>query len=325
MGDSPVNEASNVSPIRAESEYDVRAELLAVLTSDRSLVQAQIAREIGVGQSAFSQWKGGTYGGDNDDIERRVRTWLDARKAKAASGDRMPRAPEFEATPTSQRIISALGYAQIAGDIALIYGGAGLGKTTAIRQYKATGLNVWHATMTPASASVVTALEVICDALGINEQGGAARLFKAIVRRVRSTGGLLVVDEAQHLSVAALDQIRSIHDETEIGIALVGNESVYARMTGGNRAAFLDRLYSRVGKRLALKQSTDADIDALIAAWGIADKACRRTLIDIARKPGALRTLTKVLRLASMHALAAKEAVCCTHVATAWRELGGME
>lgn len=315
--------ASNVTPLHVES--DVRAELLAVLTADRTIVQAQIARESGISPSAFSQWKAGTYAGDNGEIERKVRTWLDTRKAKASSGDRMPRAPEFEATPTSQRIISALGYAQVAGDIALIYGGAGLGKTTAIRQYKATGLSVWHATMTPASASVVTALEEICEALGIAESGGAARLFKAIVRRVRATGGLLVVDEAQHLSVAALDQIRSIHDATDIGIALVGNESVYARMTGGTRAAFLDRLYSRVGKRLALKQSTDADIEALIAAWGINDKPCRRTLIDIARKPGALRTLTKTLRLASMHALAAKEAVCCEHVAKAWRELGGVE
>lgn len=315
--------ASNVTALHVAS--DVRAELLAVMTSDRTLVQAQIAREINVGSSAFSQWKSGTYAGDNEDIERKVRTWLDARKAKSASGDRMPRAPEFEATPTAQKIISALGYAQVAGDIALIYGGAGLGKTTAIKQYKVTGLSVWHATMTPASASVVTALEEICDALGINEQGGAARLFKAIVRKVRNTGGLLVIDEAQHLSVAALDQIRSIHDATEIGIALVGNEAVYARMTGGNRAAFLDRLFSRVGKRLALKQSTEADIEALIAAWGINDKPCRRTLVDIARKPGALRTLTKVLRLASMHALAAKEAVCCEHVAKAWRELGGVE
>src|ERR1035437_1267786 len=52
------------------------------------------------------------------------------------------------------------------------------------------------------------------------------------------TGGLLVIDEAQHLSVAALDQIRSIHDATDLGIALVGNQQVYARLTGGNRAAY---------------------------------------------------------------------------------------
>ena len=303
----------------------LRDRLQGVMNSDRRVTQASIAREIGVSASALNQWLKGTYAGDNAAIESKLGIWLSALDERRASGESMPTAPAWAETPTGQRIIGALSYAQAAADIAMIYGGAGLGKTSAIKRYVALSLNVWHVTMTPASASVVTALEEVCAGLGLQEQGGAAKLHRAIVRKVRGTGGLLVIDEAQHLSTAALDQIRSLHDATEIGIAFVGNQEVYARMTGGNRAAYLDRLHSRVGKRLALRQSSAEDIAVLIQAWGINDKECRQTLVDIAKKPGALRLLTKVLRLASMHAIAAGEAVCCTHVTKAWRELGGAE
>lgn len=317
-----MNMDTNVTP---SDDARLRDQLQALMAGDRKITQALISREIGISASAVNQWLKGIYAGDNEAINTKVQKWFDALQARHASGEMMPVAPGWLPTPTGQRIIGALSYAQIAGDIAIVYGGAGIGKTTSIKQYAHTALNVWHVTMTPASASVVTALEEICAVLGLNEQGGAAKLFRAIVRRVRGTGGLLVIDEAQHLSVVALDQIRSIHDATEIGVALVGNQEVYARMTGGNRAAYLDRLYSRIGKRLALRQSTNDDIGALIEAWGITDTKCRGSLIEIARKPGALRTLTKVLRLASMHALADQEALCCAHINRAARELGGAE
>jgi DNA transposition AAA+ family ATPase len=147
-------------------------------------------------------------------------------------------------------------------------------------------------------------------------------MARAIAKRVRDTHGLLVIDEAQHLSVLALDQVRSIHDATGIGIALVGNEGVYARMAGGRNAAALDRLFSRIGKRLALRKSTDSDIKALVKAWGISDAKCLPALMEIAKRPGALRTLTKTLRLASMQAAAEKREVCCEDVRAAARELG---
>lgn len=323
-GDYMMSESATITSIHT-GDADVRERLRAAMTRDKTLTQALIAREVGVSPAVVNQYLKGVYAGDNDGVENKLVLWLSSHDERRAQGAAMPTAPMWVETATGARILGALGYAQQAGDIAIIYGGAGLGKTSAIRQYDTLALNVWHVTMTPASASVVTALEEICAALGVNEFGGAAKLFRAVVRKVRGTGGLLVIDEAQHLSVAALDQIRSIHDATEIGVALVGNTEVYARMTGGNRAAYLDRLYSRIGKRLALRQSTKEDIAAILKAWGIGDAKCRATLEEIARKPGALRGLTKVLRLAAMHAHAERVDLCCEHVGRAWRELGGAE
>lgn len=319
-----MNAAPNVTPLHA-GDPELRERLRMAMASDRRLSQATVAREIGISPSAINQWLKGIYAGDNDAIEAKLLIWMVVYDERRQSGAMMPTAPEWVETPTGARIVGALSYAQAAGDIAIIYGGAGLGKSTAIRHYQGISLNVWHVTMTPASAGVVTALEEICGALGITETGGAAKLYRAIVRRVRGSRGLLAIDEAQHLSTAALDQIRAIHDATDMGVALVGNQEIYARMTGGNRAAYLDRLYSRVGKRLALRASVAEDIQALIAAWDIDDASCRKTLIDIARRPGALRTLTKVLRLAGMYALADGKRVSSEFIGRAWRELGGAE
>ncbi|MEP7041889.1 MAG: AAA family ATPase [Dokdonella sp.] len=323
--DTNVTTLRTIASEAPQQEQDVRARLRAAMDSDRRLSQARIAREAGISSTTMSQWLAGGYGGDNEAIAAKIAKWLDSLHAQRAEQERLPTAPDFVNTPSAERIIGTLRYAQIAGDIVLVYGGAGLGKTTSIRQYERIAPNVWHATMTPASASVVTALEEIGDALGLTtvNSGGAARLHRAIVKRVAETQGLIVVDEAQHLSVAALDQIRSIHDATGIGIALVGNEQVYARMTaGGTRAAYLDRLYSRIGKKVRLAKSTKADISAVLAAWNITDSSCRGQLEEIASMPGGLRILTKVLRLGSMYAAAAERSLCCDDVRSAWRELG---
>lgn len=301
----------------------LREEVRATMGADKRLSQAAAAKEAGISPAAFNQWLNAAYTGNNETVDAKLRIWLESYRARLAAGDGLPEAPDYVDTPTASRVISALGYAQVAGDIVTAYGGAGLGKTTACKRYRDSRPNVWIATMTPASSGVVTSLEDICDALDVTEGGGARRMFRAIVKRVRDTHGLLVIDEAQHLSVAALDQIRSIHDATGLGIALVGNEGVYARMAGGRNAAQLDRLFSRIGRRLPLRRSTDADIKALVKAWGIDDAKCLPIILEIARRPGALRTLTKTLRLAAMSATAEGRAICCQDVRAAARELGG--
>lgn len=306
---------------------DLRAAISAMTQADRRLTQAAIAREVGMSASALNQWLKGVYMGANDDVEAKLTRWVDAYHARRAVDSALPIAPRWADTPTGARILAALRYAQMAADIAIVYGGAGVGKTHAIRHYQASAPNVWHATMTPASSSVATSLEEIGETLGVRENGGgAARLHRQIVKKLMGTGGLLVVDEAQHLNVAALDQLRSIHDATSVGIAIVGNEKLYASMTGGNRAPYLDRLFSRIGKRVRVMRSTDSDIAEMIEAWGIEDAKTRKQLIEIAEQPGALRGLTKVLRLATVQARSeGRGAVNYDDVRGAWRELGGAE
>jgi DNA transposition AAA+ family ATPase len=176
--------------------------------------------------------------------------------------------------------------------------------------------------MTPGHAGVTAALEEVALAMGMKDlPQSPARIHREIVARVRGTGGLIVVDEAQHLGVAALDALRSIHDAAGVGLALSGNDLLYGRMTGGTRAAYLDRLFSRIGKRCAVRRATEADIEAVAkAAGGQAWEAVR----EIGRQAGALRAVVKVMRLARMMAQAAGETLSAAHVAAARRDLEGV-
>lgn len=314
---------TKMTELPTPTHRDVRSEIAALQAADSKLTQAEISRQSGVSSTRLNQWLKGSYPGDNESIEEALARWVDAYQTRQLEARALPEPPKWIATPSSDRVLSALGYAQLAGDVVVIYGGAGLGKTSSVEQYRRQSPNVWVATMSPCTAGAVPALEEVADALGIEISNGAARLQRAIIRRMRGTMGLLVIDEAQHLSVAALDAMRALHDATGLGLALVGNESVYASMTGGNRAAYLDRLFSRIGKRVRLTRSTKGDIDALIDAWGVSVASCRKLLHEIAVKPGGLRGLTKVLRLASMFAAGAERAVNCDDIRAAWRDLGG--
>lgn len=294
----------------------VRAEI-----EKRGITQGQVAREIGLSPTTLTQLLNGTYGADPSNQLEKIVRWLVALKDQDHVRGQLPSVPDFVLTPTSSRVMAALGYAKLAGDIAVIYGGAGLGKTTTVREFQRSYPNVWIATMSPAKASVAAAFEELCVAVGFRSPAmGAARQQRDIERRLAGTEGLLIIDEAQHLSIPALDAIRAIHDATGVGIALVGNEAVYARMTGGNRAAYLDRLFSRIGKKVKLQHPTSTDVETLAGVFNITEKESIALLCQIGAKAGALRSVVKILRLATMKAEGKTPEA--GHIREALKELG---
>lgn len=311
--------------INEEQMSDLRERVRVIAESDKTLSQARIAKEADVSSATLSQFLGGTYAGNMQKVAQRVQSWLQAYDEKQSSGG-LPAGPEWVETPTSQRILGSLRYAQLAADIVLVVGGAGVGKTRTIARYATTAPNVWVVELSAATGSLINALEEIAIAVGLRDYSrSAGYLQRAIAARVRGTGGLLIIDEAQHCTVQALDGIRWFNDKCDIGVVFSGNERVYTQMTGGNRAAYLDRLYSRVGKKIHIKRSTQGDADSIIAAWGIDDMKCRERIRDIAAKPGALRVLNKVLRLAATYAKASGRGICCDDILASARELGVFE
>lgn len=230
--------------------------------------------------------------------------------------------PDWVDTPTAVKITTALALAQAMADVVVIYGGGGVGKTFTARHYATTTQHVWCATMTPATAGVVPALEEVCTALGVAPQNGAAALQRAIVKFASGSHGLLIVDEAQHLQSTALDQLRCIYDAAGIGLALLGSRDVYARVVGSGGAAALDRLRSRIGRRVALTATTADDVAAFAGAAGIEAQGALKVLEEIATKAGGLRSVAKVVRLA--HLQSEMGTLSEKALRDAWRALGGV-
>ncbi len=291
-----------------------RAEMREAIAA-RGISNAEAARQSGIAQSTLAAWLAGKYNGDNGRIAEQARTWISHQTEQAKTRAATPALPDYVATPTAESILNVLMFAQTTPDIVLITGASGIGKTSAMEQYRATHPNVWMYTAKPSSSSLHATLEGICDAMGIRTI--TTRRSPAILSRAKGSGGLLIVDEAQHLRSEAFDEIRSIYDEAKIGIAVAGNSEVFARIDGDSKHGLFAQFRSRVGMRIARQKPLVGDVEALLDATGVAGPAERKLLRVIAGKPGALRGMAKTLRVAAIIAAAEGGEITEAHVRAA--------
>ena len=116
--------------------------------------------------------------------------------------------------------------------------------------------------------------------------------------------------------------MRTLHDNAGIGIALVGNTTVFGRLGADQRTPQFAQLFSRIGMRMNLDKPRKADVTMLLTAWGLEEKAARELAMGIAMKPGALRSMTKVLRMAGgLGSLAGREKPNVQDIQDAWSQL----
>ena len=305
----------------ARARHDaLRAEVRRLADSE-GRPMTELAREVGIPYGTFSGWAGGTYAGRIDRLDDQVARWLAGRDAALRKRAELPSGPAFVQTPASDLFLACLEHAQHAPDLVVITGAAGVGKTTAALHYRLRATNTWIITAEPCLRTPRALLDVIADQLGVTASGSSHRVSQAVVARMRGTRGLLIVDEAQHLATDLLDQLRTIHDLAEIGVALVGNERVHSRIEGGSRSPDFAQLFSRVGMRATRARPARGDIDAILDGWQVTDAGARKLLAVVGRKPGALRGMVKTLRIALMQATAGGEALAGGHVQLAYEHL----
>ncbi|MEP9350603.1 AAA family ATPase [Xanthobacter sp. KR7-225] len=306
-----------------EAIETTRAEVRRII-AEEGIAQTEIARQADIAYGTFTPWMTNKYAGDSAKIAVKVTRWLETRRERARTLAVLPAAPGFVMTSTAASFMETLAFSQATPDFGVIVGGAGVGKTTTIEEYQRRASNVTIVTGEPCHSSPNNMLTAIATEMGIAERR-SNMISGAIVARLRGASALLVIDEAQHLDSKALDQLRTIHDKAKCGVVVAGNESVFARLQGDARTAQFAQLYSRVGARTVQSQSRPKDICALILAWGIDGESDEGKLLKvIARKPGALRGMTKAIRYASMIANGAGEPLACRHIKQAWAQLSSL-
>jgi DNA transposition AAA+ family ATPase len=215
--------------------------------------------------------------------------------------------PDWVDTPTSTQIHDVLTYAQTTPTIALIYGGAGLGKTITAWRYRDAKnskfrSSVYLITAHPGISTVASVLSAISAAMGRESDAYRNDAMARQIMRMLNRGDLLIIDEAHNLDTKALDQVRYFHDVAGIGIAYLGNEEIYTRINGrGKQAAFLGPLASRVGMRIHLPQPSTEDVRAYMKGWGIVGAREHNSGHKIAVRNG-IRGLGAVLRQGAIYA-----------------------
>lgn len=311
------------------TEDDIAAlrQTLQELKAERSLSWPDLSRQIGeVGSSTLSLWSSGSYAGDNAAVAYKVNRFFLAEEARRQSAIQKVEVPAFRFTKTARSITGQLRWAH-SGEMALIVGSAGLGKTATFKQYCASTPNAFLATMSRASKSVTPMLREVARSCGATGKAGTpSQMLQIIEARLHDLRALMIIDESQHLADDSLDQLRAIHDRLGCGLVLAGNPTVMTRVAGGaGRSAEFAQLHSRVSWAQGYSRPEPEDVEVICDAWGVVSKAEREFLHKVAALPGHIRTITNLLKMATVLSQVGDEPRTLSHLQEAWSHRGQLQ
>ncbi|OVZ94897.1 ATPase [Yersinia frederiksenii] len=219
------------------------------LMDKKGYSQTQVARTFGKSSAVISQYLKGIYPGDVRGIDELARNFI-VREAEKEKSRRIT--PRYVPTVTSRKGLEVIRLAHLDGEINVIYGAAGLGKTMILREYAAQHRDALLIEADPGYTARVV-LEELCGLLGLSKRGNMHELSEACIAALRDSGRLLMVDEAENLPYRALETLRRIHDKSGIGLVLAGMPRLIINLKG--KRGEYQQLYSRVGLALCIGES----------------------------------------------------------------------
>lgn len=250
--------------------------------------QTEVGKELGVSGGAVSGFLSGKYKTPHTLIPKIARLISMNEKKEVA-----PKAPPFAETSISRIVWNTIAYAHLRGVIAVVYGDAGVGKTSTVKEYVRSDKQALLITILPVHASITGVNELIGVQLGVRKRV-SREITTEIIDRLKGSSRVLIVDEAQHLTVRALNHLRCISDESGIGIALVGNDEVYDNLWGSGNKDFA-QLFSRVGmrKQVQAKDISMADIQSIFGKYKL-EEGVLKLLAGVANTPYGIRGAVNV-------------------------------
>jgi DNA transposition AAA+ family ATPase len=287
---------------------DLRTQFLA-FKGRSGLSYTAVGKGAKLAASAVKCWVEGNFddrevGAEEPEIvAERLASWLMIELAKERVQNRLASVPTLISTPTFRKLHAGFALAKSLKKIFIGIGAPGSGKTTAALAFAQGRHDAWYWMCEPASGHLRESLNalasLLCCKFGSPTSDGLSR---SIVKHLAGSGGLLIIDEAQHLSFQALEQLRVIAEKAGIGLALIGNSAIYSQMGGDERRrqsnpGGFDQLRSRIIRRLEIPPMTRDDVEPVAGLFGVRGDSELTLLSRIARKDGGLRDVVNVLQI----------------------------
>ncbi len=261
------------------------------LKSEKKLSQNAVGQLIGVSGASLSQLKNGKYNANPQKIFDTLANYFEIKeKAKLAYSE-----IGYAETSISEQVYVTIALCQKKGGLAVVCGDAGIGKTKAAQKFVADNpSSSFLIPINPCLTNTKSLLKTIADRIGAGQEKSNNELWHSIVGKL-SDGKILIFDEAQHLTVKAIEVLRSFSDYFNdrgqtLGICFIGNAETITRM-GGKKAEFA-QIANRTKQR---KIYTNSEIqrDDICKLFPVlqAEKMDEEIdfLLKIARTPQALR------------------------------------
>jgi hypothetical protein len=242
----------------------VRKRLRALLEDKTSNIKAaHVAKAIGMSAATVSTWLNHSYKGDAGGVEEKIRQYLDLYADRKASKVRWVAKPEYIETLTSKIIFEKIQNFHFENQIGVITGNAGVGKSTSAREYakKTVGVIYLECDKTFTTKVLFQYLNRQCGGSGV---GAIADMFAEILNKLRDTGRLLIIDQAEFLSEKSLDLLRTINDKAHVGVILMGLPRLFYILRG--KRGENEYLFTRVSSHWRLDETQPEDVQAIVNA-----------------------------------------------------------
>ena len=222
-----------------------------------------------IGSSTLSEYRKGTYTGDVKALTEKVEAFLERHKKKMRridfSVDTEVKKRIFYAAQVIENYVASNVMTQTidSAKIAYIYGRAGIGKTHALmewaKQYKGRALFITAET----GITVVGLIKKIARELRIDANGNNTESIKQRIKdSVKFTETIIVIDEGEHLKPAIIDIVRSIADQTGVGIIIAGTEALKSKIYSQTKG--YEYLYSRAVINMTLRELNIDDVSKIV-------------------------------------------------------------
>lgn len=281
--------------------------------------QRQIAKETGLSTSVISQFLDGTYNGNNEKVSEVISQYLTVSKERLNS---VQGTAFYADLYNTKEVLYACKYAHIKNDIALVAGDAGAGKTTALEYYKEHNTGVIMITANSCTTSATAVLKLIAEQVGKQIDGRRSILMNELVAQLKNSNRLIIIDEADHLTLQALQAVRNLNDQAKVGVILAGNDKIYRQMLTGQKGHEFDQIRTRIIVRKRVENNYT--VEEMQHIFPGASEDCLAFLIQMANYE-SLRTAIKLYEIALEFAGTKKEKISLKALKDTQKQLfGGM-
>lgn len=241
---------------------------LEIFSEDNNMSFTKISKAMGVGASTLSEWRKGTYSGDNEAFSEKVSDFLDRHKRKIKrinfSVNTETKKRVFHVLNTIKKYVSSNITEGIieSSKIGYIYGRAGLGKTHALQEWLKTYGGRGVLITAENGISSVGLIKKIAKELKLDTTGSSETLKDRIKDAIKLTETIIIIDEGEHLKANVIDIVRSIADQTGVGVVIAGTEVLKSKIL--SRKKEYEYLYSRAVVNISLKDLAIDDVSNIV-------------------------------------------------------------
>jgi len=179
------------------------------------------------------------------------------------------RPKKFINLTASKLVLERCEEARAESELVLLYGPPGTSKTHTLEEYVRRRTEQGDEKIIFLTANPLTSPKALivglCKHLGLPTAKPAHVLVEWVIQKLESDPHLILIDEANHLSVASLELLRHIHDLSHCGMVLVGTKRLYDLFTnGGRKSQDLEQLWSRVAVHDLLPGMAPSEVQAIV-------------------------------------------------------------